>query len=104
MLSIEDVMYVSTEDLMNELDKRLGDAIDSGEWEYVSRIPRSGLTWLILERLELREELEMLPMAIMFRPCRGRPTEWRDRALLKKYIRVCEDMGVNCGNVRRWLK
>lgn len=97
-------MYVCTEDLMNELDKRVGDAIDSNEWMYQSYTPRSGLAWLILERLELREELEMLPMALMFRPCRGRPTDWRDKALLKKYIKVCEEMGVNCGNIRRWIE
>lgn len=89
---------------MNELDKRVGDAIDSNEWMYQSYTPRSGLAWLILERLELREELEMLPMALMFRPCRGGSTDWRDRALLKKYIKVCEEMGVNWGNIRRWLE
>ena len=98
------MMYASTEDMMNELDKRVGDAIDSNEWMHASRIPRSGLAWLILERLELREELEMLPMALMFRPCRGRPTGWRDKALLKKYIKVCEEMGVNCDNIRRWIE
>ena len=97
-------MYVSTEDLMNELDKRVGDAIDSNEWMYQSYTPRSGLVWLILERLELREELEMLPMALMFRPCRNSPTQERDKALLKKYIKVCEEMGVNCGNIRRWME
>ena len=102
MISLHGIMYGSTIELMDELDRRIGVIIDEDRgWD----VPRGGLAWMIVEGLDMHDELDELPLAFNIRP----KDMWLDRAsevrtTLERYMKVCERVGAKYGNIRRWCE